>query len=136
VLDDPDHAFDLTSAELTRALLSADGAGVRDVARRRLGERVARGAKRGFGIPVQRWVAGKWCERVAESLRGGLLDGEGWISGAAAAAQLDRAAQAGWSPNQLWYLFVLESWLRRERNETVPTAMHSDEKVLSAITCS
>ena len=38
LLDEPDHAFELTSAELCDGLL-ADGAGLRDVVRRRLGER-------------------------------------------------------------------------------------------------
>jgi asparagine synthase (glutamine-hydrolysing) len=109
---------------------------LREMARRRLGERVATGRKRGFGIPVQRWVAGKWRDRVADSLRDGLLNREGWIRGDAAVAQLDRAARIGWSPNQLWYLFVLESWLRRERNEPALAAPPHDERVWSAITCS
>ncbi|MFL6213171.1 MAG: asparagine synthase (glutamine-hydrolyzing) [Blastocatellia bacterium] len=109
---------------------------LRELARRRLGERVATGRKRGFGIPVQRWIAGKWRERVAASLRDGLLEREGWIRGDAAVAQLERAARVGWSPNQLWYLFVLESWLRRERNQTAPATTPHDERVLSAMTCS
>jgi asparagine synthase (glutamine-hydrolysing) len=109
---------------------------LRELARRHLGERVAAGRKRGFGIPVQRWVAGRWRERVAASLRDGLLAREGWIRGDAAVTQLDRAARAGWSPNQLWYLFVLESWLRGERDQTAQMASPHDGRALSAITCS
>jgi asparagine synthase (glutamine-hydrolysing) len=109
---------------------------LREMARRHLGERVATGRKRGFGIPVQRWVAGRWRGRVADSLRDGLLEREGWINGDAAVAQLDRAAREGWSPNQLWYLFVLESWLRRERNAAPLATTPHNERVLSAITYS
>lgn len=39
LIDEPDHAFELTSSELREALLSPDAAGVRDLVRRRLGER-------------------------------------------------------------------------------------------------
>src|SRR5205085_8801341 len=95
---------------------------LRELARRHLGERVAAARKRGFGIPVQRWIAGKWRERVAASFRDSLLEREGWVRGGAVIAELDRAAQAGWSPNQLWYLFVLESWLRGERGVTAHAA--------------
>jgi asparagine synthase (glutamine-hydrolysing) len=96
---------------------------LRELARRRLGERVAAGRKRGFGIPVQRWLAGKWRDRVEASFRDSLLEREGWVRGDAVIAQLDSAAQTGWSPNQLWYLFVLESWLRREREKSMALSL-------------
>jgi len=95
----------------TKALLRA-------LARRHLGERVAGGRKRGFGIPVQRWIAGRWQPAVREALRDSLLQSEGWIRTDAALELLDHAAAKGWAPNQLWYIFVLESWLRRERGES------------------
>jgi asparagine synthase (glutamine-hydrolysing) len=95
----------------TKALLRA-------LARRHLGERVAGGRKRGFGIPVQRWIAGRWEPAVREALRDSLLQSEGWIRTDAALELLDHAAAKGWAPNQLWYIFVLESWLRRERGES------------------
>jgi asparagine synthase (glutamine-hydrolysing) len=87
---------------------------LRELARRHLGERVARGRKRGFGVPVQRWLGGRWRCAVEEALRDGLLARAGWIRPDAAAALLKRAAQTGWTPIQLWYIFVLESWLRHE----------------------
>ena len=88
---------------------------LRELARRRLGARVAYGRKRGFGVPVQRWIAGRWRGAVEESLRDSLLAAQGWIKAGPALAQLARAAQTGWAPKQLWYIYVLESWLRRER---------------------
>ncbi|MDT5296464.1 MAG: hypothetical protein QOJ76_3344, partial [Acidobacteriota bacterium] len=90
---------------------------LRELARRRVGERVARGRKRGFGIPVQRWVAGRWRAQVADVLHDSLLEKHGWIRAAPALAQLEEAARGGWAANQLWYVYVLESWLRHEENE-------------------
>jgi asparagine synthase (glutamine-hydrolysing) len=90
---------------------------LRELARRRVGARVARGRKRGFSIPVQRWVAGRWRASVAESLTGSLLEERGWIRSAPALAWLEEAGRRGRAPNQLWYLYVLESWLRHERED-------------------
>jgi asparagine synthase (glutamine-hydrolysing) len=90
---------------------------LRELARRRVGERVARGRKRGFGIPVQRWVAGRWRAQVADALHDSLLEKHGWIRAAPALARLEEAAGGGWAANQLWYVYVLESWLRHEENE-------------------
>lgn len=88
---------------------------LRELARRKVGERVARGRKRGFSIPVQRWIAGRWRSRVEETLRDSLLEREGWIRTEQTLQQLERAARAGFAPKQLWYIYVLETWLRFER---------------------
>jgi len=90
---------------------------LRGLARRRLGERISRGRKRGFGIPVQRWVAGQWRDQVRQSFRDSILAREGWINSEAVITQLEEAARRGSAPNQLWYLFVLEEWFKRERGE-------------------
>jgi asparagine synthase (glutamine-hydrolysing) len=99
---------------LKRATLKAV---LRELARRRVGQRVARGKKRGFGVPVGRWISGRWRSRVEEALRDSVLDKEGWIRKDAALALLRQSVEEGRAPNQLWYIFVLESWLRRERRE-------------------
>jgi len=77
---------------------------------------VARGAKRGFGIPVQPWIAGEWAGAVREALQNSLLAREGWIQSAPALQMLERAQVAGWAPNQLWYLFVLEQWMKNQKS--------------------
>ncbi|MFN2454910.1 MAG: asparagine synthase (glutamine-hydrolyzing) [Pyrinomonadaceae bacterium] len=92
---------------------------LRELARRKLGEQVARGRKRGFGVPVQRWIVGRWRNTVEELLRDSILGRESWIRTDAVLAQLAIAAQKQWAPHQLWYLFVLESWLRHEQDETI-----------------
>jgi asparagine synthase (glutamine-hydrolysing) len=89
---------------------------LRELARRHLGQRVAGGRKRGFGVPVQRWIAGRWRAPVEEMLRDSVLEREGWIRSAPVLAQLETASRKGWAPKQLWYIFVLESWLRHERS--------------------
>ncbi len=88
---------------------------LRELARRKVGERVARGRKRGFSIPVQRWIAGRWRAPLEEALRNSLLEQEGWIRTEPTLLQLEKAARAGFAPKQLWYIYVLESWLQRER---------------------
>jgi asparagine synthetase B (glutamine-hydrolysing) len=95
---------------------------LRELARRKIGEQVARGRKRGFRIPVQTWIIGRWRDRVKESLSDSLLEKEGWINATAALSQLEKATRRGSAPNQLWYLFVLESWLRRERTERIESS--------------
>jgi asparagine synthase (glutamine-hydrolysing) len=96
---------------------------LRAIARRHLGERVAGGRKRGFGIPVQRWMIGRWRDAVTAAFNDSLLDREGWLSAESLVKQLNSAARRGIAPNQLWYAYVLESWLRRERNLPAPLSL-------------
>jgi asparagine synthase (glutamine-hydrolysing) len=102
---------------------------LRELARRKIGERVARGSKRGFTIPVQRWITGRWRREVDAAFRNSLLEKEGWIQSGAALQWLEKSAQTGWAPKQLWYLFVLESWLRNERKSTTAIANNLDDVV-------
>jgi asparagine synthase (glutamine-hydrolysing) len=88
---------------------------LRELARRRVGERVAFGKKRGFGVPVGRWIAGRWRSQVEETLRESILGSEGWIMTGPVLAYLKNLKPDASAPNQLWYLYVLENWLRYER---------------------
>jgi asparagine synthase (glutamine-hydrolysing) len=95
---------------------------LRELARRKIGQRVATGKKRGFSIPVERWIAGRWHAEVEETFHDSLLVKEGWIRSGSALSWLDKSVKTGWAPKQLWYLFVLESWLRNEQQiATAPT---------------
>ena len=89
---------------------------LRSLAHQKLGERVSRGRKRGFTIPVQRWLVGRWRNALTELLQTSILDREGWINSGAALDRLAAAAEEGRAPNQLWYIYVLESWLRHEQS--------------------
>ncbi|MDQ3684793.1 MAG: asparagine synthase (glutamine-hydrolyzing), partial [Acidobacteriota bacterium] len=90
---------------------------LRELARRKVGERVAEGKKRGFGVPVQRWLVGRWRASVEESLRDALVERHGWIRSSSALDLLEQGAREKWAPKSLWYVFVLESWLRYEQGE-------------------
>jgi asparagine synthase (glutamine-hydrolysing) len=87
---------------------------LRELARRHLGDRVATGRKRGFGIPVQRWLAGKWKPVVEETFRTSMLASEGWIRSDALIRELNVAAANGMATNHLWYCYVLETWFREQ----------------------
>jgi asparagine synthase (glutamine-hydrolysing) len=88
---------------------------LRALARRHLGARVAGGKKRGFGIPVQRWMVGRWRSAVEDAFSTSRLEAEGFIHAAPLRAAFADAAAANWAPLQLWHLYVLELWLRHER---------------------
>lgn len=96
---------------------------LREIARRRIGNRVASGRKRGFGIPVQRWIAGRWRGQVERTFDGSLLAAQGFIDERAVRMQLRAIAQGETAPQQLWYLFVLESWLRTRHSKFLTREM-------------
>jgi asparagine synthase (glutamine-hydrolysing) len=88
---------------------------LRELARRHLGPRVSRGKKRGFSVPLNRWLAGAWRATAEDLLTGSRLAAEGWIEADAARAAFQREAARGVVSNGLLYVLVLEAWLRRER---------------------
>ena len=62
----------------------------------------------------------RWRATVEDSFRDSLLEREGWLRSDAILEQLEKAAQQGCAPNQFWYSFVLESWLKHERAQSEP----------------
>jgi asparagine synthase (glutamine-hydrolysing) len=98
---------------------------LRALARRVLGERVARGRKRGFGVPAERWMLGPWRPKVEDVFLHSTLAEEGWIRSTEVRRAWERAVATDTVPRQLWYLYVLELWFRREhasREDAVPAA--------------
>lgn len=91
---------------------------LRELARRKIGSRVANGKKRGFGIPANRWLVTRWRERFESLLSSSQLHQSGWISAPAVRQEYRKAIEAGVASNQLWYIFVLEHWLQHESSET------------------
>ena len=90
---------------------------LRELARRHVGARIAKGRKRGFTIPAQGWLATRWLNQARELFSDSILEREGWIRSSAVLNELDAAATRQKAPLQLWYLFVLENWIRYERRE-------------------
>src|SRR5688572_16419672 len=106
---------------------------LRELARQKLGERLASGRKRGFTIPVQRWLVGRWQNALTELLQTSILDQQGWINSRAVLDRLKLAVEKGWAPNQLWYIFVLESWLRHEQSSRVEVESYDFEPEGAAV---
>ena len=90
---------------------------LRALARRRIGFGVSARRKRGFRIPAQRWLVSHWRERGEDTFSSSILAQTGWIDRANVIAELRRSAQLGWAGEELWNLFVLESWLQREHRD-------------------
>jgi asparagine synthase (glutamine-hydrolysing) len=97
---------------------------LRELVKRRIGKDVANRRKRGFGVPVERWIISRWRPWVEAVLHQSVLDKEGWIHSRRVLDQLELYARQGWAPAQLWYIFVLESWLQHEQNIT-PQGSHA-----------
>lgn len=82
------------------------------LAARRIGRRVALRGKRGFGVPVGRWIARGWRGFAVTALKDSRLVSNGLICPEPIRALFEdadaRTAGAAWS------LLVLESWLAHE----------------------
>jgi asparagine synthase (glutamine-hydrolysing) len=89
---------------------------LREIARRRIGRALANRPKRGFGIPVRRWLVGRWRPAVEEVFRASVMVEQGWVLPGPLLQEFERAVVRGVAPLQLWYLFVLEKWLRAEED--------------------
>jgi asparagine synthase (glutamine-hydrolysing) len=88
---------------------------LRRLVQEEIGRGVSRRPKRGFGIPVQRWIVRNWRPWVEPLLRESVLEKEGWIRPGSALEQLTGAVRAGSAPLHLWYVITLEAWIRYER---------------------
>ncbi len=88
---------------------------LREIARRRIGRRVAGLRKQGFAVPVQRWLAARWRPALEDSLRDSEVERLGWLQAERAVALLRSVPANGEVPKQFWYIFVLEQWLRSQR---------------------
>jgi asparagine synthase (glutamine-hydrolysing) len=95
---------------------------LREIARRRIGPRVAFGEKRGFGVPVQRWISGPRRGEVEQIFSDSVLERDGWIDAKAVLAALRALREGQTAPQQLWYLYVLEEWMRRAKSAEPSTA--------------
>jgi asparagine synthase (glutamine-hydrolysing) len=120
-----DHSMWDLAASLPAAIRFHGGAlkaVLREIARRRLGPEVADRPKQGFQVPAEKWLAGDWKSSL-ETLQGDtLLEQDGWIRKGSLRAAIGHAVVA--APNQLWYLVVLERWLRKQQSARQLTSRH------------
>jgi asparagine synthase (glutamine-hydrolysing) len=90
---------------------------LRALARRHVGIGIAARKKRGFRIPAQRWLASRWLARAEQTLEDAMLVREGWIDARNTVAELRRSALGGAASEELWNIFVLESWMQHHRQQ-------------------
>lgn len=88
---------------------------LRELARRRIGQRLANGKKRGFFVPAERWMVTAWREEFAGNLADMELAREGFIDPAAVRRAWEDCLPGGQATRQLWYIHAVETWLRFER---------------------
>ena len=86
---------------------------LREIARRRLGPKIAFRRKQGFTVPVERWYAGRWSGMIKQLRSDTLLERQQWIRPGSLAPAVDTALREGSVPIQLVHLLVLENWLRK-----------------------
>jgi asparagine synthase (glutamine-hydrolysing) len=110
---------------------------LRELVRLKIGKTVANKLKRGFGIPAHRWMVGRWLPLVEAALQESILDDGGWIHAKAVRKQLQSSVFKGFASKQLWYIFVLESWMKYQytaNSESVPAgSQHLMESSEAAI---
>jgi asparagine synthase (glutamine-hydrolysing) len=93
---------------------------LRCIAARRIGKDIGARPKRGFGIPVQRWIAGSWRDQVRESFHSSVLEEDGWINSKPVLEMLRTLPSNQPVPEQVWYLYVLERWMKRMKRLSHP----------------
>ncbi|MFN8580246.1 MAG: asparagine synthase-related protein [Gemmatimonadaceae bacterium] len=76
--------------------------------------RVASGRKRGFTVPMERWVRGPWLGEMRSRLLDGPLCTDGWIARRPLERLLASPRDDVLGVHHLWYLAVLNAWFVRE----------------------
>jgi asparagine synthase (glutamine-hydrolysing) len=92
---------------------------LREIVRRNVDPAVASRRKRGFTVPIERWLTTGWKQQL-EFLSSGTawLESEGWIAPGALKAAVQSSLDRGRAPVQVWSLMVLEHWLRQSGSST------------------
>jgi asparagine synthase (glutamine-hydrolysing) len=88
---------------------------LREIVRRRISPELAAGSKKGFGVPVQRWLTKEWNSKFRIAMENSRAEELGFIKSKAVLDALSEAEKSGWASRQLWFIFVLENWLRGEK---------------------
>jgi len=102
---------------------------LREIARRRIGPHVASRTKRGFTVPLERWLAERW-SGMLDHLRGDTtLEREGWVRRGSLGAPLQDALRRREIPIQVWRLLLLEHWLEKNGGGAVETGMRAEAPV-------
>jgi len=88
---------------------------LRALAERHVGREIATGKKRGFTIPVERWLPGRWAPLLDRLERHSLLVEQGWLDHAGLSRLIQQSRISGVAPTILWHVVVAEGWLGRSQ---------------------
>ena len=91
---------------------------LREIARNRIGPKVAARRKQGFMVPAQRWLTQEWRGDFIDAVFDGHLAAAGIIDAKAVRRQFESYEPGSAAPRQFWYLYVLELWMRHEAKRT------------------
>jgi asparagine synthase (glutamine-hydrolysing) len=86
----------------------------RELVRRRVGSDVASRPKRGFQMPVERWLTSRWRSRLEELLDDCALTQEQWVQKEPLTRIVRAAIETGRGNIHLWRLMVLNMWFDRQ----------------------
>jgi len=86
---------------------------LREIVRRRVGPEVAFRKKRGFSVPVERWLATHWRSALEQLAAEPLLEAQGWLRSGTLQPAVRHAIDTGFAPVALWHAVVLQHWLQR-----------------------
>jgi asparagine synthase (glutamine-hydrolysing) len=90
---------------------------LRALARKRLGPEIADRRKQGFTIPVARWLPTVWKPQLERLLENPILEQQGWLQRGSLRPAVQKAIAGQRAPEQLWFLVVLEEWLRNHSSK-------------------
>ena len=90
---------------------------LREIVSRRISPAIAARKKQGFTIPVERWLLSHWSEALDGVADQSLLEREGWIRPGALQECIAETKVNQSVPTQLWFLVVLEHWLRKNKGQ-------------------
>ena len=112
-----DHTLWEFAAQLPPELRLRNGvlkAILREIVKKRISPAIAFRKKRGFNIPVERWILKQWSGALQDLGEDSRLVRNGWIDGAALRQSVSRARTQPQAATGLWFLVVLERWLRSQ----------------------
>jgi asparagine synthase (glutamine-hydrolysing) len=86
---------------------------LRELARRKMGDAVAGREKRGFTVPIERWLAQHGKRELRSLDNGSAICRQGWIEPNATRASVESALASDAVPRQMWHLLVFNAWLEK-----------------------
>ena len=96
---------------------------LREIVSRRISPQIAARSKRGFSIPVERWLLTKWNSSLNCLDGDSILERDGWIRPGTLAKLKQEVLVSQQVPRQVWFLVALEHWLERNIRDRVSASV-------------